>query len=191
MGRKLGAVPLLGELSPHLTQCGLGRGLPPRQVSSWSIQSFGHNTPTSQTGQRETGQWSDSTGQSVLQTVAQPSWSASILAIQLKGRLCSLALSSDPIFPHIQSACVYACVHANVKYVRVKCALIQMTDPRWNKSILKNLKSSTWNSSTACSSDITALHALETAKHIHAIIWLTHSLTKDASQGDIFLWENF
>jgi len=35
MGRKLGAVPLLGELGPHLTQCGLGQGLPPYQVASW------------------------------------------------------------------------------------------------------------------------------------------------------------
>ena len=39
------AVPLLGgELGSHLTQCGLGRGLPPYQVASWSIQPFGHNT---------------------------------------------------------------------------------------------------------------------------------------------------
>jgi len=37
------------ELGPHLTQCGLGRGLPAYQVSSWSIQPLGHNTPTSQT----------------------------------------------------------------------------------------------------------------------------------------------
>ena len=28
---------------PHLTQCGLGRGLPLYQVASWSIQPFGHN----------------------------------------------------------------------------------------------------------------------------------------------------
>jgi len=50
MGRKLaGLCPILGELGPHLTQCGRRRGLPPRQVSSWSIQPFGHNTPTSQT----------------------------------------------------------------------------------------------------------------------------------------------
>jgi len=41
-------------LSPHLTQCRLGRGLPRYQVASWSIQPFGHNTPTLQT---------DSTGQ--------------------------------------------------------------------------------------------------------------------------------
>ena len=27
-----------GEPGPHLTQCGLGRGLPPRQVAFWSIQ---------------------------------------------------------------------------------------------------------------------------------------------------------
>jgi len=39
------------ELGPHLTQCGHGRGLPAYQVSSWSIQPFGHNTPTSQTVQ--------------------------------------------------------------------------------------------------------------------------------------------
>ena len=32
MGRKLGAVPLLGEQDPHVTQCRLGRGLPPYQV---------------------------------------------------------------------------------------------------------------------------------------------------------------
>ena len=38
MGRILGLLwPLFsggGELGPHLTQCGWGRGLPPRQVSS-------------------------------------------------------------------------------------------------------------------------------------------------------------
>jgi len=36
MGRKVGAdVPLsVGELGPHLTQCGLGRGLAPYQVAS-------------------------------------------------------------------------------------------------------------------------------------------------------------
>jgi len=38
-----------GELGPNLTQSGLVRGLPPCQVSSWSIQPFGHNTPTSLT----------------------------------------------------------------------------------------------------------------------------------------------
>jgi len=31
------------ELGPHLTQCGLSRGLPLYQVASWSIQPFGHN----------------------------------------------------------------------------------------------------------------------------------------------------
>jgi len=38
-----------GELGPHLTHCGQGQGLPACQVSSWSVQQFGHNTPTSQT----------------------------------------------------------------------------------------------------------------------------------------------
>jgi len=32
-----------GELETHLPQCGLGWGLPPYQVASWSIQPFSHN----------------------------------------------------------------------------------------------------------------------------------------------------
>ena len=31
------------QLGPHVTQCLLGRGLPPYQVVSWCIQPFGHN----------------------------------------------------------------------------------------------------------------------------------------------------
>ena len=52
MGRKLGGCAPLGEreLCPHQTQCGQGWGLPASQVSSWSIQPFGHNTSTSETG---------------------------------------------------------------------------------------------------------------------------------------------
>jgi len=38
-----------GAMGPHLTQCGLGQGLPPHQKASSSIQPFGHNTPTLQT----------------------------------------------------------------------------------------------------------------------------------------------
>jgi len=35
MNRKVGGLcPFYGELGPHLTQCGLGRGLPPYQVAS-------------------------------------------------------------------------------------------------------------------------------------------------------------
>jgi len=34
MDRKLGACAVLRELGPHLTQCGLGRGLPPYQMLS-------------------------------------------------------------------------------------------------------------------------------------------------------------
>ena len=52
------------ELGPHLTQCRLGRGLPPYQVASWSIQPFGHNTPTLQTD-RQTGQRSRSIGRTI------------------------------------------------------------------------------------------------------------------------------
>ena len=55
----------------HLTQCGQGRGLPACQVSSWSVKPFGHNTPTSQTGQDR--QRSDSIGRTVSQMVAQKS----------------------------------------------------------------------------------------------------------------------
>ena len=37
--------PFKGELSPHVTQCGLGRGLPHSQyqVAPSSMQQFGHN----------------------------------------------------------------------------------------------------------------------------------------------------
>jgi len=57
MGRKLTVCVLFfwsGELGSRLTQCGRSRGLPPCQVSSGSVQPFGHNTPTSQTD--KTGQ---------------------------------------------------------------------------------------------------------------------------------------
>ena len=52
-GQKVGAaVPLSmgGELGPHITQCHLGRGLPPYQAASWSIQPFGHNSHGPKTG---------------------------------------------------------------------------------------------------------------------------------------------
>ena len=44
-GWKLGGglCPFWGELGPHLTQCGLGWGLPSYQVASWSIQLFADN----------------------------------------------------------------------------------------------------------------------------------------------------
>ena len=77
--RILGGCSPLGEedLCSHQTECGQGRGLPACQVSSWSVQPFGHNTPTLQTCQTDrTGlqpdrQRSDSIGRTVLQTVAQ------------------------------------------------------------------------------------------------------------------------
>ena len=78
MGQILGdSAPLWGRGNwiPHLTQCGHGRGLPACQVSSLSVQPFGHNTPTLQSGQdrqdRQDRQRSDSIGRTVLQTVAQ------------------------------------------------------------------------------------------------------------------------
>jgi len=54
----------------NLAQWGLGLGLPPCQVASWSIQPFGHNTPRLQTD-RQDRQRSDSIGQTVLRKVAQ------------------------------------------------------------------------------------------------------------------------
>jgi len=52
MGRKLGGVPHFsgggGAGSPSNTMWPEPRPIPPCQVSSWSIQPFGHNTPTSQ-----------------------------------------------------------------------------------------------------------------------------------------------
>jgi len=45
-----------GKLGPHLTQSFLGRGIPPYQVESWSIQPFGgHSTPTLQTERQDNG----------------------------------------------------------------------------------------------------------------------------------------
>ena len=58
ISRKLGAAPFgeeVGEVGPHLTQCGQGRGLPACQVSYWSIQLFGHNTPMSQADRTDNG----------------------------------------------------------------------------------------------------------------------------------------
>jgi len=45
VGRKWGGAAVVAgsPLGPHLTQCGLGRGLSLYQVASSSIQQFGHN----------------------------------------------------------------------------------------------------------------------------------------------------
>jgi len=48
MGRKLGAVPLFVELGPHLTQCGLSRGLP--AYTTW------HLSPSSRLATIDMGQ---------------------------------------------------------------------------------------------------------------------------------------
>jgi len=63
--------PFVGELGPHLTQCGLGQGLHSYQVASWSIQPFGYNTATLQTGQ--TRQRSHSIGRTVTCNVSPKS----------------------------------------------------------------------------------------------------------------------
>jgi len=66
-----------GELGPHLTQCGLGRGLSPYQVASSSIQPFFPqytNVTDRQIGQdRQDRQRCDNIRRTVLQTVAQKS----------------------------------------------------------------------------------------------------------------------
>jgi len=59
------ALSVRGELGPHLTRCRLGWGLPPYQVASWSIQPFGHNSPTLQTGQTDRRQQSSSIGRTI------------------------------------------------------------------------------------------------------------------------------
>jgi len=52
MGQKEGGycAPFVGVLGPHLTQCGLGRGLLPYHVVSSSIQPFSHNRHEPKTG---------------------------------------------------------------------------------------------------------------------------------------------
>jgi len=77
MGRNVGAaVPLsvAGGGGLHLTQCGLGRGLPPYQVASWSTQPrFGTVHQRCKTDRQTYKQRTDSIGRTVLQTVA-PKW---------------------------------------------------------------------------------------------------------------------
>ena len=53
-----------GQLDLHLTQSCLGRGFPPYQIASWSIQPFDNNTPTLHTNrqERQAGQQSHSIG---------------------------------------------------------------------------------------------------------------------------------
>jgi len=75
MGRRGGccSTPLLGvELGPHLTQCRLGRGLLPCQVSSSAILAtiLQRYRQTGQSARQDNGAC-DSIGRSVLQTVAQ------------------------------------------------------------------------------------------------------------------------
>jgi len=65
-GPKIGGLPPFGEgeQGTHLTQSRLGRGVPACQISSWSVQPFGHSVRTSQTDRtdrtdRQTGQTTD------------------------------------------------------------------------------------------------------------------------------------
>ena len=95
------------KLGPHLTQYGWGRGLPACQVSSWSIQPFGHNTPTSQTGQR-----SDSIGRTVLQTVAQKQWQCTVMDTCVdKWVAC---ITRERFLANVNSRSLYAVVRPSV-----------------------------------------------------------------------------
>jgi len=77
-----------GELDPHLTQCGQGWGLAACQVSLWSDQRHRQD--------RQTGQWSDSIGRTILQTVAQKLsvWESSC-QYQKSVTLCSCSSGSN------------------------------------------------------------------------------------------------
>ena len=59
----------VGELGPHLTQCRLGRGLPPHQVAFCSIEPFSHNTPALQRDKTDNGPIAQ--GEPLLVTVTQ------------------------------------------------------------------------------------------------------------------------
>jgi len=62
------------ELSPHLIDCGRGRGLPACQVSFWSIQPYVHYTPTLQRDRQDMSDRETTVRYgrgTVLQTVAQ------------------------------------------------------------------------------------------------------------------------
>jgi len=98
-----------GGLGPHLTQCGQGRDVPVCQVSSFIIQPFGHNTPTTtlQTGQtdrtdrqtdRQTGQRFDSIRRTVLQTVVKK---RCVNHIRSKFVLCKLPFAAIVRHPHL------------------------------------------------------------------------------------------
>jgi len=82
-----------GELGAHLTECGQGRVLLLCQVSSWSVQPFGHNTPTSQTGLT-----CDSIGRTVLQTIAQKRHFTFIFGVFQLNLFYRCILSHKPIY---------------------------------------------------------------------------------------------
>ena len=67
---------------------------PSCQVSSWSIQSFGHSAPMSQTD-RQVRQRSDSIGRTVLQTVAQKLGNETCM--KNSGHRLTLSLNQRPI----------------------------------------------------------------------------------------------
>jgi len=95
MGRKLwgkvGVVPFLGELCPHLTQCGRGRCLPPCQVSSWSIQPFGHNKPKTHTD-RQTGRQTDRTNGRPKTSLIQMCWNIFRSTVEFSLRILSTCM---------------------------------------------------------------------------------------------------
>jgi len=76
MGRKLGAVRLLGEgscMGPHLTQCGQAEAFPNAKFHLDPSTRFAtiHQRYRQTVQGRTDRQWFDSIGRTVLQTVAQ------------------------------------------------------------------------------------------------------------------------
>jgi len=118
MGRKLEVCAPLGEgeLGHHLTQCGQGRGLPACQVSSWSVQPFGHSARTSQTDRtdRQDRQRTDSIGRTVAQKGPPPppkkkNWSRLIFAIADRDRLPAVPSEMQKQKCHPFTQMLYCC----------------------------------------------------------------------------------
>ena len=88
MGRKV-----RGLLCPFPWGGHLGRGLPPYHVASWSIQLFGHNTPTSKIGQK--GQADRQRSDSIRRTVftARRNYASAVLGIVILSVRLSVCLS--------------------------------------------------------------------------------------------------
>jgi len=97
----------LGKLGPHLTQCRLGRGLPPYQVASWFIQQFNHNTLTLQDRHTHRHQFTPILIFTItLLILSQFLWSPYVIGQTIIFLPCDFYLSSSSFFPRLISAAV-------------------------------------------------------------------------------------